>query len=233
MSTYQNPFSNRKHFYEHQEWIDAHLAKFFDEDQISVFHEIPTLDLHLDIYLIQPKETDYNILITSGMSLLKMNITDQMENPNDFEFSELMMMIPKSIEFGKVYTGKNKNDWILSVLKKTAKFPHFYNTWIGVGHTIQAEEDLTPYGKDTDYVGAVILPSVTYDKDFTEIHRNGHRINIYSVFPLYKNELEFKVKNGYHKFLDVLIKANNTEMLDVNRENLFPQKSFWNRVFGN
>jgi len=232
MSEYQNPFSNREHFYAHSEWIDDHLSKFFEEDQIFVFHEIPTLDLHLDVYLIKPEGTAYNILLTSGMSLLKMNVSDQVEHPEDFEFAELMMMIPKSIEFGKIYTGKNKNDWILSVLKKTAKFPHFYDTWMGVGHTIQAEEDLTSNSEDTDYVGALILPSVTYDKDFTEIYRNGRKINIYSVFPLYKNELEFKVKKGYNRFLDVLIKANNGEMLEVNRENLFPQKSFWNSVFG-
>ncbi|PQV44399.1 hypothetical protein CLV33_1254 [Jejuia pallidilutea] len=71
MAEYKNPFSDRKHYYEHAEWIDEHLDKFFDENLITVFHEIPTLDLHLDVYFIKPENAQFNILLTSGMSTLK------------------------------------------------------------------------------------------------------------------------------------------------------------------
>ena len=230
MTEYQNPFSDKKKYHEHAEWIDDHLSKFFDDNLVSVFHEIPMLDLHLDVYFIKPENASYNILLTSGMSTLKMKVSEQAENPKDLEFAELMMLIPKSIEFEQVYSGENKNDWIISVLKRTAKFPHFYDTWIGIGHTIQAEEDLTPYGNDTEYVGALILPSVTFDKNFTEINNNGRKINIYNVFPLYKNEMEFKIEKGYGNFLDVLIEANGKEILDLNRKNLITKKSIWERI---
>jgi hypothetical protein len=220
MTKYKNPFADKKHYHEHTEWIDAHLSTFFDDKQISVFHEIPTLDLHLDVFFIKSEDSEFNILLTSGMSTLKMNVSEQAENPEDLAFAELMMLIPKSIEFSDIYSGENKNDWIISVLKKTAKFPHFYDTWIGIGHSIQAEEDLTPYGNDTNYVGALILPSVTFGPDFTEIIKDGKKINIYSVFPLYKNEMKYKIENGYNKLLDFLIKADSKEVLDLNRTNL-------------
>jgi hypothetical protein len=232
MAEYKNPFSERKYYHEHAEWIDEHLSKFFDDKLVSVFHEIPTLDLHLDVYFIKPENTSFNILMTSGMSTLKMNVEKEVDNPKDFEFAELMMLIPKTIEFGQVYSGENTNEWIISILKRTAKFPHFYNTWIEIGHTIQAEADLTPYGNDTEYVGALILPSVTFDKDFTEINKNGKKINIYNVLPLYKNEMEFKIENGYGKLLDLLIKANGKEVLDLNRKNLISKKSFWDKIKG-
>lgn len=233
MTEYQNPFSNKKHYHEHAEWIDDHLSQFFDDDLVSVFHELPTLDLHLDVYLIKPENKSFNILLTSGMSTLKMNVEEQVENPKEVEFAELMMLIPKTIDFGPVFTGKNKYDWIISILKTTAKFPHFYDTWIGIGHTIQAQEDLTPYASNTDFVGAVILPSVTFDQDFTEINKNGRKINIYNVHPLYKNEMEYKIENGYGKLLGLLIEANEEEVLDLNRKNLIPKKSFWNKIIGN
>ena len=232
MAEYKNPFSDRKHYYEHAEWIDEHLSKHFNDSLISVFHEIPTLDLHLDVYFIKPENSPFNILLTGGMSTLKMNVSEQAENPKDLEFAELMMLIPKSIEFGQIYSGENKNDWIISILKRTAKFPHFYDTWIGIGHTIQAEEDLTPYGNDTEYVGAVILPSVTFDANFTEINKNGTKINIYNVLPLYKNEMEFKIENGYNKLLDLLIDSNGKEVLELNRKNLIPKKTFWDKLKG-
>jgi len=233
MAEYQNPFSDRKHYHEHSEWIHDHLSKFFDDNLVSVFHEIPTLDLHLDVFFIKPKNSSFNILLTSGMSTLKMSVNGQEEKPAELEFAELMMLIPKEIEFEQVYTGKKKNDWIISILKQTAKFPHFYDTWIGIGHTIQAEEDMMPYSSENDFVGALILPSVTFDENFTQINKNGRKINIYNVFPIYKNELEFKIENGYNKFLDLLIKANAKEVLDLNRKNLIPKKSIWNKFIRN
>ncbi|WP_106793357.1 suppressor of fused domain protein [Aquimarina sp. Aq78] len=233
MTEYKNPFSDKKHYHEHAEWIDEHLDKFFDENLITVFHEIPTLDLHLDVYFIKPENAQFNILLTSGMSTLKMNVSEQAENPTKLEFAELMMLIPKEIEFEQVYSGENKNDWIISILKQTAKFPHFYDTWIGIGHTIQAKEDMTPYSNETEFVGALILPSVTFGKDFTEIKKDGRKINIYNVLPLYKNEMEYKIENGYNKLLNLLIKSNGKEVLDLNRKNLIPKKSFWNKIIGN
>ena len=227
MTEYKNPFSDKKHYHEHVEWIHDHLSKFFDDKLVSVFHEIPVLDLQLDVYFVKPENSTFNILLTSGMSTLKMNVDEQAGNPSELEFAELMMLIPKKIEFEQVYSGENKNDWIISILKRTAKFPHFYNTWIGIGHTIQAEKNMTPYSKETEYVGTLILPSVTFDKDFTEINKNGKKINIYNVFPLYKNELEYKIENGYSKLLDLIIKANGKEVLDLNRKNLISKKSFW------
>ena len=232
MVQYINPFAGRTHFHEHAEWISEHLDKFFEQNSMSVFHEMPTLDLHLDVYFIKPKNSQHNILLTSGMSTLRMEVDEQAENPEELEFAELMMLIPKEIEFEQVYSGQNKNDWIISTLKQSAKFPHFYDTWIGIGHTLQAEMDMSPYSNETEFVGALILPSVTFDKNFTEIHKNGRKINIYNVFPLYKDELEFKIKNGYNKLFDLIIKANGKEVLNLNRKSLISKKSLWNRIIG-
>lgn len=232
MVEYENPFSNQEHYHEHVEWIAEHLDDFFDESLVTVFHEIGIFDIHLDVYFIKPENGPFNILLTSGMSTLKMKVSEQVENPSELEFAELMMLIPKEIEFEDVYSSENKNDWIITVLKRTARFPHYYNTWVGIGHSIQAEEDLSTYGDDTEFVGALILPSVTFSEKFTEINKDGRRINIYNVFPLYKDELEFKIKNGYNKILDLLIEANGKEVLDLNRKNLIPKKSFWNKIIG-
>ncbi|MGH1385651.1 suppressor of fused domain protein [Kordia sp.] len=223
MTTYKNPFANRKYYDQHAEWIGNHLNTFYSDAQTSVFHEISTFDLHLDVYFIQPKNSTYNILLTSGMSTLKMDTS------KESEFAELMIIIPKEVEFDSVYTGEKKNDWIITMLKRTARFPHYYDTWIEIGHTIQANEDFTPYSNETKYAGALILPSVTFGKDFTEIHKNDRKINIYTIFPLYKNEIEFKIENGYHKLLDLIIKANNKEVLNLNRKNLIPKKSIWGK----
>lgn len=213
---------NRQHFYENIESLDSHISRFYEEKEITVFHEFLSLDFHLDALFINSKKHKFNIAITSGMSLLEMNVPESVENREEYAFAELMILLPKDIEFSQVHTGKEKNDWIISMLKETARIPHHNNTWLSIGHSVQATYDLEPYSDETKFAGCAVLPSVTFDEDFTEFHSNGRKINIYSLFPLYKNELEYKIENGFQRFMDILIKANAREIIDLNRKNLIP-----------
>ena len=155
------------------------------------------------------------------MSQFSMILDEEIKDLNDLKFAELMMMIPKNIKFGKTLLGKNPNDWIISMLKQTARFPHHENTWLGIGHTIWATYDLQPYHSSTNYVGGIVLPSATYDEDFTKIKVGENLINIYSFFPMYRNELDFKIQNGYNKFLDNIIAKDCKEIFSFKRENIF------------
>ncbi|MEP6930364.1 MAG: suppressor of fused domain protein [Flavobacterium sp.] len=212
--------NGEQHFYENIESLDQHLSKFCKEEEMTVFHEMLSVDFHLDVFLINREQDDFNILITSGMSLLKMNVPEYIENPEDYAFAELMVLLPKEIEFENIYTGKEKNSWIITMLKEAARVPHQHHTWLSIGHTLQATTDLEPYADDTEFTGCIILPSVTFDEEVTQLYSDNRRINIYSLFPLYRNELEYKIENGYNKFLDYIIDANSQEVMNLERKNL-------------
>ena len=222
-------FQDKDYFEEHSEWIAEHVEKHFPNAEVKVFHEFMALDFKLHVYFIKPKNLDYAILLTSGMSTLAMNVPEIVEEKEHYEFAELMLLIPKDIEFNEVYTGENKNDFIIKMLKATGKFPHLYDTWLGIGHTIRYSEDLETYGTDTNFIGGVLLPSVTFDEEFTEITREGRIISIYSFFPLYESELNYKIEKGYTALLDLIIKNNCSEVLDNNRKDMTPKKSFWSK----
>ena len=115
------------------------------------------------------------------------------------------------------------------MIKTSAKFPHYYNTWLGEGHTIQANEEYEPYSKETKFQGVILLPSATFGEDFMKIRRNERVINIYSLFPLYKNELEFKKENGFNSFWEHLVASNPEEILNTNRPNILKKKWFWSK----
>jgi hypothetical protein len=220
MNELYEKFRNRTYFDNHPEAIANHLDKFYKSEEITVFHEMVSLDFHLDIYFINSAEDDFNILLTSGMSLLEMTVPDNVDNPELYKFTELMILLPKSIEFGKVFPSGNENDWLIGMMKETARFPHHYDTWLNIGHTLQANADMETYSKETYYVGLVVLPSVTFDEEFTTIKAGDEIINIYSIFPLYQNELEYKIANGYNALLDKLIEKNGKEVFNPKRENL-------------
>jgi len=221
-------FHEQNQHYENIECLEKHLSKFFSSNEMTVFHEIVSLDFHLDVYFINAANRNYNILLTSGMSLLEMSVASDIKNRNDYLFAELMVLVPKTFEFGILHTGTEKNGWIISMLKQTARFPHHYDTFLSVGHTLQATEDMQTYDVETIYVGCVLLPSVTFDKEFTEIKCGDNKINIYSLFPLYKDELEYKVQKGYDGLVDLLNKAKPKEIIDMERKNLISKKGFWN-----
>jgi hypothetical protein len=214
-------FEEKPQFNDHYEFVDKHIQQHFDEARIDVFHEIPTLDIHLDVYHIKPENAAFDVLITSGMSSMAMNVSNIRENSHLYQFAELMTLIPKGIDFGSNYPSGSRYDWIISMLKASAKFPHFYNAWVGVGHTIQAHEKLEPYSSDTNYCGCIVLPTMTFSKDFQKFKTSNGIINIYSLFPLYKEELEFKIQNGYNEFMQFLIKHNASEIMDFDRTNYF------------
>ena len=62
MSEYINPFAEKEHYHEHAEWVDEHLSNYFDGCEISVFYEIPTLDLHC--YLCSFTFVQYNLFFS-------------------------------------------------------------------------------------------------------------------------------------------------------------------------
>lgn len=225
-----NPFEflHSKHqYHEHVKCLADHLSKYFKDEEMTVFHEVVSLDFHLDVYFIQSASRNYNILLTSGMSLLEMNVNAEISNESDYQFAELMALTPKDMEFAQVFTGIEKNGWIISMLKQTARFPHHYETFIAIGHTLQATEDMQPYSNETEYIGCAVLPSVTFDEDFTEFKCGDKKINIYGLFPLYKNELEYKMQKGYAAFVDLLRKSKSKEIIDNKRKNLLTNKGFW------
>jgi hypothetical protein len=212
-------FREKQQFTDHYDLVDKHIDNYFNGAEINVFHEIPTLDIHLDVYHIRPRDSEFEILLTSGMSSIPMSVSEIKEDANSYRFAELMTLIPKGVDFGKMYPSGTKYDWIISMIKQSAKFPHFYDTWVGVGHTIQADEEMKPYSVDTNYCGCLVLPTMTFPEDFQTIDSPNGIINIYGLFPLYKEELEFKIEKGFNEFIKFLIKNNTREIIDFDRVN--------------
>ena len=105
------------------------------------------------------------------------------------------------------------------MLKQVAKFPHYNDTWVGVGHTLQATEDMKPYSSDTEFCGCLVLPTVTFPEEFKKINCPEGQINVFSLFPLYKEELVYKIENGFSEFTQFLADKNAKEVLDFNRKN--------------
>lgn len=212
---------NKKQYHEHIEALEKHLDTHFKSEEMTVFHEMVSLDFHLDVYFITPEDEDFNLLITSGMSLLEMTVPDTIQNKEDYAFAELLIVLPKDVQFEKTFPSEGKNDWIIALIKDMARFPHHQDTFLTEGHSLQAWSDINDtYDENTQFTSCILLPSATFDDDFMEITCDDRIINLYTLFPLYPNELEYKIENGYGKFFDLLIAGNIPDILNNTRKNL-------------
>ena len=79
-------------------WIDENMGK-----SDLVFHEILSLDIHCDVYIINPKDgEDYYCVTTVGAGAYRMNAPE--DEPKRLE---LFMLLPPELKIGEEYDVKS------------------------------------------------------------------------------------------------------------------------------
>jgi hypothetical protein len=208
--------------------IETHVGKIE-----SVFHEIVSDLVHLDVHWVKPSnQLPFHVLITSGMSDLPMKIPAEYEaNP----YAELCILLPADWPMGTAYNQsmeeafKDENNyWPIRWLKTIARFPHEYDTWLGYGHTIPNGEEAAPFSDSTKLGCMLLLPSVSLSEDFFSLKVNDEKvIDFYCLCPLYKSEMDFKLKKGVDALLDKFNKYGIRDIVDIGRKNTCAKKGLF------
>ena len=196
------------------EAIENHLDKYFEVDnEIIVFHEKESPDFHLDIYWIKPnRNRKYIILMTNGVSSFPL------KTPKNefFPFIELCILLPENWNFENDKWKLLENYWPIKLLKNIGRYFFENNTWLGYGHAIPLNELLA----GTNFVATIVLNSGILPKKFQKIEYGENIIKLYTVFPLFHEEYEYTKKNGANKLLDLFMKKNINEIIDIKRMNV-------------
>ena len=199
--------------------IDNHLDGFFDrKEDIVVLDEIESEIIHRDIFIIKSnKDRPYHILLSCGMSAIPMIIPDDVESS---ELCEVMMLLPKTWDINYESFSDEKNYWPFRLLKELMMLPHPNKTWLGYGHTF-CYDDSEEYAQEVGFNSAILLKSMELSGDFTEIKlKKDKKVEIYSIIPLYKEELEYKKENGTSKLLERFDEFDINEIVKIGRKNV-------------
>jgi len=204
--------------------LDEHISKYIGESDM-VWHEILSNLVHLDVYHIKPtSERNYHTFITNGMSYLPMSTPEGQE---DWKYSELMVCLPPEWPVGDEAFKVDNNYWPIWVLKMLARFPHQYQTWLSYGHTIPNGDPALPYAQNTKLCCALLLPPIDIHRDFLELKVNESRkIKFFSIIPIYKEEMEYKLKYGINALTEKFDQYKINEVINLNRKNVC-KKAFW------
>ncbi|MBH0238669.1 suppressor of fused domain protein [Methylobrevis albus] len=197
----------------HLEEIETFLEGFLGPSA-GVLHEIVSDEVHLDVIVFGPTaDRDTWTFVTSGMSDRAMNVPDGLEPPEAYQYAELVITLPGDW-FPRVGEGLPPDEafaqpgkyWPIRVLKQLARLPHLYDSWIWLGHTF-AEEGTPPepYDPTTKLAGALLISPLGWPPDRTTlVTADGTQIEFMAVFPLYPDELDYKLNKGLKPLVDAL-----------------------------
>ncbi len=220
--------------------IERHIERTIGPSPM-VFHEIVSPEVHLDLHIVPPQEsepdedhpfgTNHYTVITSGLSSRPMNLPAGA--PDSMRYAELMIALPPDwpgLLPDGTFDGEAMKDeanwWPFRWLKQVARMPHEYNTFIGPGHTIPNGDPAEPFAPGTELCCMLVLIPLLAPKSRTLLINDDITINFYALWPLYQQEMELKLKQGMDALIDKMDGIGATELIDIRRENTCKRR-FW------
>lgn len=214
---------------------------------IHLYKEFFSTMFHLDLYQIPPNKEegrDFYIIGTCGMSSLPMF------TQNGEERAELLAFLPS--DWPVVSTcelcGGGRSDpnyekmrqpqyyWPFNNLSFYSRFPFYFDTVFGDGHTISYKNAdktvmrnpiysalilLKPFSIPEDCTKILIPNNGPYDPDYEKKTKNW--INLYCIFPLFENEYQFCVNSKLGELTRIIKEKIGNEIITNDRKNLFDE----------
>ena len=205
--------------------ISTHIEKHVGTPDI-VFHEIVSDIVHIDVHWVKPTgKFPFHMFVTSGMSDKPMTVPEGLE---ELKYAELCIFLPNDWAIGQQEFKDENNYWPVRWLRKVARFPHEYGTWVGFGHTIPNGGNAEPFAANTKFGCMMLFPSLSMHDGFDELKVNDEKtIRFYCLFPLYKEEMELKLKKGTNALIDQFKKFRVTDIVDIKRPNTCKKKGLF------
>jgi len=216
------PNMEDSHMKEICDHIEKHIGKIS-----MVYHEIVSDLVHIDVHQIPPtEERPYWTFVTSGMSDLPMTVPEGCE---EFAYAELLLCLPGNWKMVQSEWEDEANYWPIRVLKICARFPHAYKTWLSWGHTLPNGDPAKPYAPNTSFCCMMLGTPKTVSTEFWALPiREDKTIRFFGLYPLYKGEIDLKLKEGAARLDELFEKHKISELLDLKRINV-SDRPWWKK----
>lgn len=179
--------------------LEEHLVSFLGEP-LGVLQEIVADGIQLDLLVFPPsKERPLYTIVTEGMSDVAMNVPEGVE---DLRFCELVMTLPADWPMNQEAWEDEVHYWPVRLLKNLARIPVTFDSWLSYGHSVLASENPDDLIEGSDFHGSVLLFPMTFAPEQVSVAHGDDTIHLWGVYPLYADELEFKLEHGADPLLE-------------------------------
>lgn len=204
----------------HEAAIVEHVSRHLAPPAL-VIHEIESELVHLDVHVVPPApDRDFWFLFTTGMSALPM------KKPYDApgsRLAELSILLPQDWRLDRESWRETRWFWPIRELEEAALLPHRHDTWLGYGHTIMPAEisrsgEVTRSLDASTRLSSLLVVGSALVPDATELIRSGAaRIDLLTLFPIYPEELDYKVEHGLDALMAAISAARVSHVIDPAR----------------
>lgn len=176
--------------------IEEHIKEYFGEFP-TVYHEVHSPDIHVDICCIPPsEERNYYTLVTMGMGAHIMTIPEELPK-EEFGRAELVICLPPDWKLGET---EDEWYWPIGLIKSLARLPLNCNTWLGAAHSVDNQE---PFAPNTQLCASLLIEP----RDIPENGRvcelpGGDKVRFFEVLPIYRTEMNFKIDHSAEQLLE-------------------------------
>jgi hypothetical protein len=199
--------------------IDAHVAEHFGATT-TVWHQVASPYVHIDVHVVAPtNERPVFTLVTSGMSERPMSSAS---GDRDAELTILLPSTWPSVDSADF--GRPESFWPYKLLQDLAELPHEFSTSLWTGHTVPNGDPPTPYASDKALCGALLMPPLIAPEGFETLEVGEREVHFLAVMPLHRDEMQLKLDKGLDSLLDLLDRAEITEVLHVDRSSVVPAR---------
>ena len=196
-----------------REALEAHLRAYLGPCA-TVYHEIVSTTVHLDLYIYAPTEArPYFTIVTSGISARPLHVP---EGAEEFGRLELMLYLPADWNFD-FKAGGEAAWWPFRLLKFLGRFVHEYRTFLAPGHTVAESDPPEPYMNNTLLSMALLLSPVLEEEGFDQLAIEGTPCRFLWVWPITNDEGRLKIKVGLQALLGRLVDAGVSPIIDPSR----------------
>jgi ankyrin repeat protein len=190
-------------------YFEEHFGPPEPHAQIEIIPTEPAIAVHL----IPPTENrKFVTLFTTGMSETPMKVPG---GTDDFRFAELFIQLPANWPIDKESLSRPEHGWPITWLRSIATYPHERNSWLGGPVTIIANgEPPEPIGPGLKFTSLLVM----VDQNFTS--RDGRKIYLYRLMPLYTEERQLEMEKGIAALMRALDKNDIPVVVDLQRPNV-------------
>jgi hypothetical protein len=199
------------------ETIENHIARHVAPAD-NVFHELVSDRVHIDVHFVAPGATHpYWLVFTTGMSARPMTVP---EGADVTPYAELSILLPPTWQCGQDAFKDERWYWPVRWLKSLARLPHEYATWLGECHTIPNGDPPRPFVPDTALAGMMLLRSLTLPEEIHTIPLGDLTVDLFTLWPLTADELQYKLDRGSDALLAKLEAAEVSDIVDPARRSV-------------
>ncbi|MBI5153809.1 suppressor of fused domain protein [Candidatus Poribacteria bacterium] len=197
--------------------IEAHIKKHIGP-VADVFKETASDLVRVDVYHVGPTDRrPYHTLITAGMSAHAMRAPGGAPH---YSHAELICCLPKTWPVSRESFTLRINSWPVEAMRAIARLPHEERTWLWWGHTLPNGQPPESYDRSTRMCCAFFLSPMLVPGEFCELEvEKGKTIHFFGFVPIYREEMNYKMRHGAEKLVSRFERFGVSELLDIDRSN--------------